>query len=325
MRLPIKPLNDGRATEMYSGILGPLKKFDEIPIGELSPEVVDLYNTAMAKNETGNRYNMVNKDPASNSGFNVGTAQWRGGRADNILSKLKERDPELANSYIKDIDIRDREAVWKSREDVAKWLDTPSGRQVQDEQMNLDFNRYMDLAKSNGVVGSGAAMVWADLAHRYGDSGAKRFLNKDGPTTLEHLVNELNKLEAAGDRNAPINKTRFKRYADMLGGEAGVILSMHGAARSVLEGRSVGESVADTINYSNAVDLQKIINEASKSSIPELPDTGSPLAQTLSDETSEFKRQFIENLFKPEEQLRKNEDPITILINAVIKYLIGGV
>lgn len=311
---------------MYSGLLEPFKKYDSVNPMDVSEPTMNLFNQVMAKNETGNRYDALNRDPFHpDAGFNVGAAQWRGGRARNIIDKTYAADPEAAMKFIQDIDLKNDQDIWANREAVTKMLGSPAGIKVQDEQMRKDFKYYMKLASDNGVQGAGAAMVWADLAHRYGAGGARRFLNKEtGVTTLEHLMDELNKLEQSGDRNAPINKTRFTRYAQALGGEAGVIASMYKATTDVLEGMDVATAVNGAVVVRDPMEVYREATDTSKD-VAKLPDLGTGVASTAVDETAAFREQIFNILRATEPDTAPQNDPASILINAIIKYLIGGV
>ena len=310
----------------YSGLLAPLEKYENLPIDAISPELMDSFLHSKGSLES-SKWGTVNRDPFHpDKGFNVGRAQWRDSRASNVLDRLYKTDPELARQHIGELDKFDANSVMANKAEIEKWLDSPTGRSVQQTQMRDDFkNIYMAHAKRNGITTAGAAMVWADLAHRYGVGGARRFINPNGPTTLGYIASKLDELEETGDRNVPVNRRRMARFAKDLGGEAGAVLAMHSAATSVLRDGDSVDSVANELNYNVDVDVSKIIAEASRTGVPELPDLGDPVAPRLSQETTNFKEQLIrEVLRQPTPQPDRKPDPIEVLLNAIIQYLIGG-
>ena len=312
----------------YRDILSSIAPLDDVSIDQISPEMMDTFLHTKGKLESGNRYGLVNRDPGQpDSGFNVGAAQWRNSRATNLMERLYNTDPELAKQYLGDIDKFTYENVWPNKDKVASWLGTDTGARVQQQQMRDDFkNIYIAKAKEFGIKSAGAAMVWADLAHRWGVNGAKRFINPNGETTVGFLAGKLDELAREGNRNDPINKRRFSEYAKAFGGNAGAIMAMHQASTSVLKGGDTVASVAEAFDYADPVDIRKIISEASASpkiELPEIPRTHANLPMT--EEVSVFRNQLMKEVLNAKPQENTQPDPWGILLNAIIKYLIGGV
>lgn len=311
----------------FNEILSPLEKYENMPLDNITPELMDAFLNTKGSLES-SRWGIVNRDPGvPNSGFNVGRAQWRDSRATGVLDRLYQSNPQLARQYIGDLNKFDEKNVWANKEAIANWLDTPFGREVQQRQMRDDFkNLYIHQARKNGIKTAGAALVWADLAHRYGVNGARRrFINPKGPTTLGYIAAKLDEFADQGEHNTNINRHRMSRFAKELGGEAGAVLAMHNGAMSVLRDGASIESVANELNYNVDVDVAKIIADASKSGIPELPDLSDPAAPRLAQETTNFKEQLIrEVLRQPVQPAEKKPDAVEVLIKAIIQYLIGG-
>lgn len=307
-------------------ILSPLKKFETLPIDQIPTDVIETFNKTMRGHESGGRYGLVNKDPGTTEGFSLGTAQWRGNRAVNILEQLKNKNPELAEQYVGNVDIRDQQQIWKNRDKVAEWIGTPEGQQVQQQQMRVDFKNTINFLKKNNVQSAGAAIALVDLSHRYGLGGVKkRFINPSGPTTLSYIAHKLDSLQGKDDFNYKINVKRLSGYGKAFGGEAGAVLSMYDAADAVInKGMDVDSVYNELASNAPAVDMSEIIDDKispTTGNTEENQGTGIDTSKMVSD-TSLFKDHLnllIKDVFKTNPEKR---DPVDILFEAVLKGLL---
>ena len=304
----------------FMDILKPLDKLEDTSIDEISPELMRKFLDSKSSLES-SKWGIVNRDPAApDKGFNVGRVQWRNSRATNVLNRLKNEDPELAKEYIKDVDKFDEETVFKNKENIEKWLDTETGRKVQTEQMTDDLkNIYIAQAKKNGIETAGTALVWADLAHRYGVNGARRlFINPSGPTTLDYIAKRMDELGEKDEFNKNINIRRMNRFANDLGGEAGAIMTMQAAAKSALQEGMPIEAVKEELSMA---DIIKKETESTPMKPADMPDSSQPLTAEVDIFKQHLNFLINETLkVKPPEQ---KKDPINILIEAIITGILG--
>ena len=179
-------------------------------------------------------------------------------------------------------------------------------------------NIYIAQAKKNGIETAGTALVWADLAHRYGVNGARRlFINPSGPTTLDYIAKRMDELGEKDEFNKNINIRRMNRFANDLGGEAGAIMTMQVAAKSAIQEGMPIEAVKEELSMA---DIIKKETEFTPMKTTDIPDSSQPLTAEVDIFKQHLNFLINETLkVKPPEQ---KKDPINILIEAVIKGIL---
>jgi len=326
----------------FSQLIEPLQELDTIPIDQMPPELISKFLDTKGGLES-SKWGIVNRDPgAPTQGVNVGRGQWRGGRAVDVLNTLRSANPELAKQHVGDIGSFTEDSIWKNKDRIASWLGTNEGKGVQQQILERDFKQhYMKYAKQYNIQGAGAALLFADLSHRYGPgnwskgTGASQFLNRPGeaPTTIADIARRLDESASRNpdSQNVAINYRRIGKYAKELGGTAGAVTFMHDAARSVVSGEVDINSLAAQQSYVDQETLRQIIEETSKAGLPEIPDlrtasTGGPESEGLTDEARQFRNKILMEILSAKEdpKQKQQQDPISILINVLIQHMLGG-
>ena len=158
--LSIKAFDD--ILEKFNKII---KKYEFI----CSDEYVSIVAKIIMENE--GSYSSVN--PNDNGALSIGALQWRAFRARNLLAKIINRNPELATllkgtSLIDE--LKNKDFNWNTRTldefetlAVKKLLNTKESREIQQEILKEDIQRYIKVGRKYGINDPKALAYFCDL------------------------------------------------------------------------------------------------------------------------------------------------------------------
>lgn len=127
-------------------------------------------------------YGAVN---ASDSGaLSVGLLQWHGTRALELLKQLLERWPQGAELLSPALAAEIRQASDWSRRSLSAGeaarlsalLDSPQGRDIQEENARGDILGYLETCRSWGMASEETALYFAVILNQFGPGGAASYL-----------------------------------------------------------------------------------------------------------------------------------------------------
>lgn len=135
------------------------------------------------------RYDAFSEAYANSSNetaITIGAGQWFAAEAKELLNLIRQTDPamfqELDTAGIaEDLDNKDWN-YYEADSDGAKAqciktiINTPIGRQCQDQMMDKQIQDYLEIAKSAGITDLGGQVMYAETMHLGGKSAADRIL-----------------------------------------------------------------------------------------------------------------------------------------------------
>lgn len=160
--------------------------------------VEDAIIETIRRNE-GN-YTSVNKDD-NGAGVSLGFAQWNAERAQDLLKRMEQQDPEGFRAAMGDrvTSSLSDSSVWrghKSESGAFKFTDAEAKgfralasredmQKIQTEKMREDVQVYMKTMEARGITGAKEQIYYADMMHQVGAGGVRT--GTGGYTDLENM------------------------------------------------------------------------------------------------------------------------------------------
>ena len=133
--------------------------------------------------------NSVNKNDRG-AGVSLGFAQWNGGRAQDLLKRMQQQDPEafkaaMGEDLVKALSDEkrwkgagDRKNAYKFSAEEAKGFKELAGREdmqkLQLDKMKEDVAGYMKIMEQRGITGTAEQIFYADMMHQAGAGGVRK-------------------------------------------------------------------------------------------------------------------------------------------------------
>lgn len=123
-----------------------------------------------------------NVNPNDNGSLSIGSGQWHGGRAKDLLLKIVTANPAESKTIL-GLNLFNKvnaSGSWGSyipsadeSNAMRKLIGTSFGRTIQDQQIQEDVNVYIQKGKSYGLTDEKALIFFADGVHQYGTDSPK--------------------------------------------------------------------------------------------------------------------------------------------------------
>lgn len=136
--------------------------------------VVDIAKSVIKANE--GDYGSVNGN--DNGGLSIGKMQWHENRARDLLSSIRDLNPERFNSVLSEYGAESLNNLgdsWVGRitngnenSALQALLDSKEGRQAQDMLEDKDTQSYIDSGREAGLTNNKALAYYADVVNQYG-------------------------------------------------------------------------------------------------------------------------------------------------------------
>lgn len=139
--------------------------------------------------------NSVNKNDKNGkndigAGVSLGFAQWNGGRAQDLLKRMQQQDPEafkaaMGEDLVKALSDEkrwkgagDKKNAYKFSAEEAKGFKELAGREdmqkLQFDKMKEDVAGYMKIMEQRGITGAAEQIFYADMMHQAGAGGVRK-------------------------------------------------------------------------------------------------------------------------------------------------------